>query len=92
MGKFFRNPFRLRFWLFHDDWDNSLCVKRQRFSWNLNARFMLTDGPFDTNEDAARALHFWKAQTEDIIGNDDLFCDEFDTDDDYNEDGSGELK
>ena len=66
-----RNPFRLRFWVVYDNLRREHVVIRKRFrprseyvytSWGC----MLIDGPFDTNEDAARSLAFWVRQYESV--------------------------
>ncbi len=80
------NPFRFRYWLDEDVYRGVLRVRRSRWS-NPNlaesktAEYALTDGPFDSSEDAARSLQFWVRQYTYLIGDEDsIFCDDSDLD------------
>jgi hypothetical protein len=58
------NPFRYRYWLCESVTQEELRIIRSRRNpvttgqWNGT----LTDGPFDSQEDATHALHFWFIQ------------------------------
>ena len=63
-------PFRLRFWVVRNTWIDS--IEHEGLYKVVKARtqcgacgfgnYELVDGPFDTQEDAARALAFWQLQ------------------------------
>lgn len=54
-------PFRRRYWLVK--YFGKLEVRRGRINpAGFVSMETLVDGPFDTQEDAARALAFWQAQ------------------------------
>lgn len=57
-------PFRRRFWIIVDEYNpKDICVTKARFGFTAHTCIKrILDGPFDTQEDAVRALSFWKLQ------------------------------
>lgn len=59
-----RWPFRYKYWVVWDYILHKSYVKRARSTFFFDFSTILLDGPFDSQEDAARSLHFWKHQDE----------------------------
>jgi hypothetical protein len=55
------NPFGYKFWLVRD-YKNFLKIQRGRTSSCVLWCDELVDGPFNSQEDAVHALHFWELQ------------------------------
>lgn len=52
--------FAYRYWLVESENEYRIIRGRLNPTW-FNGEFTLTDGPFDTQEDAARSMAFWLA-------------------------------
>jgi hypothetical protein len=62
-----KNPFRLKFWVvFHNGMQKMVVIKQRLAPWTektyTTMGVVLLDGPFDSDEDAARSLGFWQRQ------------------------------
>lgn len=63
-------PFSLRYWVIWSNTKSQMIVAKSRLSPGNDGLHYSTlgvitlDGPFDSQEDAVRALHFWHMQYE----------------------------